>query len=85
MERRSRPIGGRVAQREAFIRGATANEVELTEWGGRAIYRQPLMRRAWMAGEVVLGYSWPRFELEDQREGSLTVGLGLEILVGGWK
>ena len=42
-------------------------------------------RRAWLAGEVVLGYSWPRFELEEQREGSLTVGLGLEILVGGWK
>mgnify|MGYP003485953074 FL=1 len=33
----------------------------------------------------MLGYSWPRFELEDDREGSLTVGLGLEILVGGWR
>ena len=76
---------GQALAYEAFVRGATANEVELTEWGGRAIYRQPLMRRAWLAGEVVLGYSWPRFKLEDQREGSLTVGLGLEILVGGWK
>lgn len=76
---------GQALAYEAFIRGATANEVELTEWGGRAIYRRPLMRRAWLAGEVVLGYSWPRFKLEDQREGSLTVGLGLEILVGGWK
>jgi hypothetical protein len=70
---------------EIFIRGETANEVPLKEWGARTIYRQPLLHRDWLAGEVVLGYSWPRFELEDKREGSLTVGLGLEILVGGWR
>lgn len=69
---------------EVFIRGESAWEVPLKEWGVRGVYRQPLMRRDWLAGEFVLGYSWPRFELEDEREGSLTVGLGLEILVGGW-
>ncbi len=76
---------GQALAYEAFIRGETANEVPLTEWGARAIYRQPLMRRDWLAGEVVLGYSWPRYELVDPREGSLTVGVGLEILVGKWK
>ncbi|MEO7793660.1 MAG: hypothetical protein ABIV06_02715 [Thermoanaerobaculia bacterium] len=76
---------GQALAYEAFIRGETANEVALTEWGARTIYRQPLMGRAWLAGEVVLGYSWPRFKLVDAREGSLTVGLGLEILVGKWK
>lgn len=75
---------GRALAYEAFIRGESAWEVPLKEWGVRGVYRQPLMRRDWLAGEVVLGYSWPRFELEDEREGSLTVGLGLEILVGGW-
>lgn len=70
---------------EIFIRGETANEVPLKEWGARSIYRQPLLHRQWLAGEVVLGYSWPRYELADQREGSLTIGLGLEILVGGWR
>jgi len=78
------PVGRALAY-EVFIRGETANEVPLKEWGVRGVYRQPLMHRDWLAGEVVLGYSWPRFELEDDREGSLTVGLGLEILVGGWR
>ncbi|MDQ1349518.1 MAG: hypothetical protein QG573_2899 [Acidobacteriota bacterium] len=75
---------GRALAYEVFIRGESAWEVPLKEWGVRGVYRQPLMRRDWLAGEFVLGYSWPRFELEDEREGSLTVGLGLEILVGGW-
>lgn len=70
---------------EVFIRGETANEVPIKEWGARGVYRHPLLHRDWLAGEVVLGYSWPRFELEDPRQGSLTVGLGLEILVGTWK
>ncbi|MEZ5313993.1 MAG: hypothetical protein R2862_10295 [Thermoanaerobaculia bacterium] len=70
---------------EVFLRGETAYEVPLKEWGARTIYRQPLLHRDWLAGEVVLGYSWPRFEVEDDRNGSLTIGLGLEILVGEWQ
>ncbi len=75
---------GKALAYEVFIRGESANEVPLKEWGARSVYRQPLLHRDWLAGEVVLGYSWPRYEREDQREGSLTIGLGLEILVGGW-
>lgn len=70
---------------EVFVRGETAWEVPLKEYGARTIYRQPLLHRDWLAGEVVLGYSWPRFEIEDERKGSATIGIGLEILVGAWK
>lgn len=70
---------------ELFVRGETAWEVPLKEYGARAVYRQPLLRRDWLAGEFVVGYSWPRFELEDARKGSLSVGVGVEILVGNWK
>lgn len=70
---------------EAFIRGETANEVPLKEYGARVIYRQQLLHRDWLAGELVTGYSWPRFLLEDARQGSLTFGLGVEILIGNWK
>ncbi len=70
---------------EVFVRGETAWEVPLKEYGARTIYRQPLLHRDWLAGEVVLGYSWPRFEFEDERNGSLAIGLGLEMLVGAWK
>ena len=76
--------GAKALAYEVFVRGESAWEVPIKEWGARSIYRHPLLHRDWLAGEVVLGYSWPRFELEDEREGSLTVGLGLEILVGGW-
>lgn len=77
--------GAKALAYEVFIRGESAWEVPLKEWGARTIYRHPLLHRDWLAGEVVLGYSWPRFELADEREGSLTVGLGLEILVGAWR
>ncbi len=70
---------------EVFIRGETANEVPLKEWGTRVIYRQQLLHRDWLAGEIVTGYSWPRFEREDERKGSYTIGVGVEILVGQWK
>jgi hypothetical protein len=76
---------GKALAYEVFIRGETANEVPLKEWGARGVYRHPLMHRDWLAGEFVLGYSWPRFELVDPRKGSLTVGLGVEILVGTWR
>ncbi|MEO8277215.1 MAG: hypothetical protein ABI639_13460 [Thermoanaerobaculia bacterium] len=76
---------GRAIAYEVFVRGETSNEVPLKEWGTRAVYRQLLMHREWLAGEFVLGYSWPRFELVDAREGSVTVGLGVEILIGNWK
>jgi hypothetical protein len=70
---------------EVFIRGKSKSEVPLQEWGTRVIYRQQLLRRSWLAGEIVTGYSWPRFELEDRRKGSYTFGLGIEILIGDWK
>ena len=70
---------------EAFIRGESANEVPLKEYGARVIYRQQILHRDWLAGEVVTGYSWPRFLREDARNGSFTFGLGVEILIGNWK
>ncbi len=70
---------------EVFIRGESANQVPLQEWGTRVIYRQQLLHREWLAGEVVTGYSWPRFERADARKGSFAVGLGIEVLIGNWK
>lgn len=67
---------------EAFVRGESSAEVPLQEYGGRAIYRQPLFRSRWLFGELVLGYSWPREELDQPRDGSATVGVGLELLFG---
>ena len=67
---------------EAFVRGETSAEVPLREYGARAILRLPLTRTRWLFGELVVGYSWPREEVYQKREGSATVGVGVELLFG---
>ncbi len=67
---------------ETFARGETRAEVPLRDYGGRVIYRRTLRRREWLFGEAFVGYSWPRRYLEESREGSLSLGVGLELLFG---
>jgi hypothetical protein len=67
---------------EAFVRGETQHEVPLREYGARAIYRRPIFGRPYLFGEAVAGYSWPREEVEKDREGSATLGFGVELLFG---
>jgi hypothetical protein len=74
--RRTRAVAG-----ELFLRGATDAEVQLREYGVRSIYRQPV-GHPFLFGELIVGYTWPRFEPEQKREGSMMVGLGLELLFG---
>ena len=74
-----RITGDRAIAYEAFLRGWTEGEVAIREYGARAIYRQAILNRPWLWAELVLGYSWPRELLIEERDGSLTVGLGVEI------
>jgi hypothetical protein len=74
--RNTRAIAG-----EVFSRGATDAEVKIWEYGTRLIYREPL-RRPYLFGEVIVGYTWPRHERFQPREGSAMVGFGLELLFG---
>jgi hypothetical protein len=67
---------------ETYVRGETQAEVPLQEYGARTIYRHGFPSRKWLYSEVVLGYSWPRFELEETRRGSAAIALGLEPLFG---
>lgn len=66
---------------ELFARGSTDAEVRIREFGPRFIYRRPL-GNPFLFGEFVVGYTWPRFEREEPREGSGMVGFGLELLFG---
>jgi len=66
---------------ELFLRGATAAEVPLREFGGRLIYRQPLRGR-YLFGDVIAGYTWPQRYDDDKRTGSAMIGLGVEMLFG---
>ncbi|MEA2559338.1 MAG: hypothetical protein QOH06_842 [Acidobacteriota bacterium] len=66
---------------ELFLRGSTGDEVDLREYGARTVYRRPL-NREWLFGELIGGYTWPRESLAEQREGSVLIGFGLELLFG---
>ncbi|MES1245096.1 MAG: hypothetical protein ABUT39_26060 [Acidobacteriota bacterium] len=66
---------------EVFLRGATQADVKLSEYGTRAVYRQPV-GKPFLFGDLIVGYTWPREERDQPREGSAMVGLGLELLFG---
>lgn len=66
---------------EVFVRGATAAPEPIPEYGMRAIYRQPLFR-ARMFAELIVGYSWLKFDPLVEREGSLGTTVGLELPFG---
>lgn len=63
---------------QVYARGETHAEVPLNEYGINAIYRRPLGHE-WLFGEGVVGYSWPREQLDQVRRGSLLVGIGIEM------
>ncbi len=68
---------------ELFAKGETSDEVPLHEYGARILLRQPVLTKG-VHAVWVLGYSWPRRELDEHREGSAAVGVSLEIAFGRW-
>lgn len=66
---------------ELLIRGQTDEPEPLYEYGGRVVYRHPLLKRRLYA-ELLAGYSWPREDPDLKREGAAQAGLSLEIPFG---
>ncbi len=66
---------------QLFARGNTDAPEPLYEYGGRAIYRHPLLPQK-LYGELIAGYSWPRTDPERPRNGSYEIGFGLELPFG---
>ncbi len=66
---------------EAFIRGETDEPVPLYEYGGRTLFRHPILKRKLFL-EWAAGYSWPRNDPEKKREGSANAGLSIELPFG---
>lgn len=66
---------------ELFVRGESKAPEPLYEYGGRVIYRHPLVPKK-LYGEFILGYSWPRTDPLLPRDGSYEVGFGLELPFG---
>lgn len=66
---------------ELLIRGQTDEPEPLYEYGGRVVYRHPFIAKR-LYGEFLVGYSWPRTDPAERREGSAQVGFSLEIPFG---
>lgn len=73
--------GERALSYQLLIRGATDRPEPLAEYGGRVVYRHPLMPRRLYA-ELLTGYTWPRKDPDKERKGSAEVGLSLEVPFG---
>lgn len=66
---------------ELLIRGQTDEPEPVYEYGGRVVYRHPLMPKR-LYVEFLAGYSWPREDPAEKREGSAQAGISVEIPFG---
>jgi hypothetical protein len=66
---------------QVFARGQTDEPEPVFEYGGRAIYRHPLIPQK-LYGEFIVGYSWPQDDPAVPRRGSYEVGFGLHLPFG---
>ena len=65
----------------AFVLGETKAEVQTQNFGFEMRYRRRIFRK-WLFLDVVTSYSWPRFQLEEEREGNFGIGAGFEMFFG---
>ena len=72
---------GRALAFENFVRGSTQAAEKLGEYGMRVIYREPILEHR-LYVENLLGYSWPRADPSLPRDGSIAVGLSIDMPFG---
>jgi hypothetical protein len=68
----------------AFANGATDAPVEVKDFGFNLIWRRPFTRD-WMYLSLGPSISWPRLEVEQERDVSLGFGVWLEMEFGSWR
>lgn len=69
---------------ELFIRGETEDDVPLHEYGFQTTFRHPMFGGK-LYGEWVLGYSFPREDLDEHRQGSYLTGVSVQMPFGKQK
>ena len=65
----------------AFVSGETKADVQTQNFGFEFRYRQRIFRE-WLFLDLVTSYSWPRYLLEEEREGNFGIGAGFEMFFG---
>lgn len=66
---------------ETFLRGVTDDDISIHEYGVQTTFRHPMARRR-LFGEWLVGYSFPREDRDDKRDGSWLAGIGIEMPFG---
>ena len=66
---------------QLFTRGRTAAPVPILDYGVRVVMRHPLVKNV-LYGETLIGYNFPREQLNETREGSAVIGYGLTMPFG---
>jgi len=68
----------RLLSGEAIINGETGKDVDVSEYGLRAAWQQPVYRD-WLIGELIVGRYWPRESLQAERSRKWAVGVGAKM------
>lgn len=63
---------------EALINGETGGASEVSEYGVRTRWEQPVYKD-WLLGELILGYFWPRRDAVTERGQAWAIGAGLQM------
>lgn len=74
-------LRGRGIAGEIFAHGETDHEVPVRDVGGRAYVNLPVTYDRLIL-QFSVGYSWPRSEARESREGSVNLSAGLELPFG---
>lgn len=65
----------------AFFFGQTRADVKWQNYGFEVRYRQRILRK-WLFLELISTLTWPRFQLDEDRESNVGVGAGLQMFFG---
>lgn len=63
---------------EALVSGATGGDAEVSEYGMRTRWEQPVYKD-WLLSELILGYFWPRRDSITERGRTWAIGAGLQM------
>jgi len=73
---------GRALSYQVGITAESDNDVPITDYGLRVIYRRSIFDRAWLFLELRSSITWPRENLLERREANLGAGIALEMMFG---
>ena len=73
---------GRAISYQVGITSESDNDVPITDYGLRVIYRRSIFDREWLFLELRSSITWPREDLTEHREANLGAGVAVEMMFG---